>query len=407
MDLTAANGTRIAYSGWTEIEVRLISSKEKDPSVMVPFLVTNDSLEYPILGYNVIEELIKPINTFDIQSAHINTVQASFQGFDEEVLLELVRLMQTARANELCTIKSPKKDLVIPAKKTCKVNCLANTGPVEETTLVLFEPDELTPWPDGLSVHETVTTVKQGSTSQVKIDVTNTTNHDIVVRKHTVLESLQLIKSITPVEVKLAEKSSKEKERTVTATQSQVNAMVKGTRERDNTNDDQFLPEVDLSGLTERQRQVVANMLKEECHSFARNDEDIGYIKDLELEINLTTNEPVQKNYVSVPRPLYPEVKQYIEDLLNNEFIRESKSAYSSPVVCIRKKDGTLRLCVDYRELNRKTVPDRHPIPRVQETLDSLGGNAWFSVLDQGRAYHQGFVKPSCRPFVTPWGLYE
>ncbi|CAB4023409.1 Hypothetical predicted protein [Paramuricea clavata] len=300
---------------------------------MVPFLVTNNSLEYPILGYNVIEELIKPMNTSDIQSAHIATVQASFQGFDEKVLLELVRLIQTARANELCTIKSPKKDFVIPAKKTFKVNCRANTGPVEKTTLVLFEPDELTPCPDGLSVHETVTTVKQGSTSQVKIDVTNTTNHDIVVRKHTVLGSLQLIKSITPVEVKLAEKSSKEKERTVTATQSQVNAMAKETRERDNTNDDQFLPEVDLSALTERQRQVVTNMLKEECHSFARNDEDIGYIKDLELEINLTTNEPVQKNYVSVPRPLYPEVKQYIEDLLNNEFIRESKSAYSSPVV--------------------------------------------------------------------------
>jgi hypothetical protein len=54
LDLTAANGTRIAYSGWTEIEVRFISSKEKDPSVMVPFLVTNDSLEYPILGYNVL-----------------------------------------------------------------------------------------------------------------------------------------------------------------------------------------------------------------------------------------------------------------------------------------------------------------------------------------------------------------
>ena len=68
----------------------------------------------------------------------------------------------------------------------------------------------------------------------------------------------------------------------------------------------------------------------------------------------------------------------------------ESRSAYSSPVVCIRKKDGTLRLCGDYRELNRRTVPDRHPIPKVQETLDSLGGNSWFSVLDQGKAYHQG-----------------
>ena len=91
-------------------------------------------------------------------------------------------------------------------------------------------------------------------------------------------------------------------------------------------------------------------------------------------------------------------------------FIKRSQSAYSFPVVCVRKKDGSLRLCVDYRELNRRTVPDRHPIPRVQETLDSLGGNAWFTVLDQGKAYHQGFMKPSSRQltaFITPWGLYE
>ena len=159
------------------------------------------------------------MNTSDIQLAHIATVRASFEGFDEKVLLELVRLIQTTRANELCTIKRPKKDFVIPAKKTFKVNCRANTGPVEETTLVLFESDELTPWPDGLSVHETVTTVKQGSTSQVKIDVTNTTNHGIVLCKHTLLGSIQLVKSITPVEVKLAEKSNKEIERTATATQ--------------------------------------------------------------------------------------------------------------------------------------------------------------------------------------------
>jgi len=65
---------------------------------------------------------------------------------------------------------------------------------------------------------------------------------------------------------------------------------------------------------------------------------------------------------------------------------------------------------VDYRELNRRTVPDRHPIPRIQETLDSLGGNSWFGVLDQGKAYHQGFIAPKRRhytAFITPWGLYE
>jgi len=103
-------------------------------------------------------------------------------------------------------------------------------------------------------------------------------------------------------------------------------------------------------------------------------------------------------------------VKQYIEDLLNQNFVTESKSPYSSPVVCVRKKDGSLRLCIDYRELNRRTIADRHPIPRVQETLDSLGGNSWFSVPDQVKAYHQGFVSKESRAataFITPWGLYE
>ena len=79
-------------------------------------------------------------------------------------------------------------------------------------------------------------------------------------------------------------------------------------------------------------------------------------------------------------------------------------------MVCVHKKDQTLRLCVDYRAFNQKTTPDRHSIPWIQETLDNLGGNTYFSVLDQGKAYHQGFVDKKSQhltSFITPWGLYE
>jgi transposase InsO family protein len=151
-------------------------------------------------------------------------------------------------------------------------------------------------------------------------------------------------------------------------------------------------------------------MLYEEADAFAMDDEDVGCIEGLQMNIHLTDDQPIQKNYLSIRRPLYPEVKAYIEDLLNRNFIRKSKSPFSSSVVCVRKKDGGLRLCVDYRALKQKTVPDRHPIPRIQETLDNLGGNHWFSVLDQGKAYHQGFMDRDSQPltaFITPWGLYE
>lgn len=70
----------------------------------------------------------------------------------------------------------------------------------------------------------------------------------------------------------------------------------------------------------------------------------------------------------------------------------------------------SLRLFIAYRSLNQKSVQSRRPIPRIQDSLNSLGWNYWFTTLDQGQAYHQGFVNEKCRPctaFITPWGLYD
>ncbi|KAI3357074.1 hypothetical protein L3Q82_015450 [Scortum barcoo] len=151
-------------------------------------------------------------------------------------------------------------------------------------------------------------------------------------------------------------------------------------------------------------------MLREESGAFARDDNDMGCITSLEMSITLNDNTPIQKSYASIPKPLYREVKEYIEDLLAKGWIVKSKSPYSAPVLCVRNKDGTLRLCIDHRLLNQRTVPDRHPLPRIQDLTDTLGGYSWFSILDQGKAYHQGFIAEGSRhltAFITPWGLYE
>ena len=74
------------------------------------------------------------------------------------------------------------------------------------------------------------------------------------------------------------------------------------------------------------------------------------------------------------------------------------------------KKDGDLRLCVDFCELNKRTATGRHPLPRVQTILGNLGGNSWFSMLDQGKAYNQGYMNQLSQhltAFITPRGLYE
>ena len=65
----------------------------------------------------------------------------------------------------------------------------------------------------------------------------------------------------------------------------------------------------------------------------------------------------------------------YIEDLLNKNWIVDSSSSYSSPVAEVRKKDEPIRICCNYRKLNAKTIPDRNPLPHIQNILDNLGGN--------------------------------
>ena len=238
--------------------------------------------------------------------------------------------------------------------------------------------------------------------------VYNGTDHGIVLKNRTSLGVLQAVKSVTAADVRLSECSTHNDHQHSEKTEPQRSRRSTLPKQQQKRSENP-LPSVDLNGLDHDQRTAAEAMLREECESFSSNEEDIGCIPDLEIEINLKDNQPVRKKYTSIPRPLYPEVKQYIEDLLNQNFITESKSPYSSPVVYVRKKDGSLRLCIDYEEMNRRTIADRHPIPRVQETLDSLGGNTWFSVLDQGKAYHQGFVSKESRAataFITPWGLY-
>ena len=101
------------------------------------------------------------------------------------------------------------------------------------------------------------------------------------------------------------------------------------------------------------------------------------------MKIQLKDQTPAQKTYYSMPKPLHLEVKHYIEDLLNKGWITKSTSHYSSPIAAVQKEDESLRLCCDYWSLNSKTQVDPHPLPRIQDVIDTLKGKKYFSVLDQ------------------------
>ncbi|MBW1279494.1 reverse transcriptase family protein, partial [Escherichia coli] len=76
------------------------------------------------------------------------------------------------------------------------------------------------------------------------------------------------------------------------------------------------------------------------------------------------------------------ELKKQLEELLDKGFIRPSSSPWGAPVLFVKKKDGSFRLWIDYRGLNRVTVKNKYPLPRIDELLDQLKGATWFSKVD-------------------------
>ncbi|KAL0883751.1 hypothetical protein ABMA27_015856 [Loxostege sticticalis] len=145
--------------------------------------------------------------------------------------------------------------------------------------------------------------------------------------------------------------------------------------------------------LTKDTLSTLVDLLNRYRNCFAFDLKELGKTDLVEMEIHLKTEEPVVYRPYRLPFSERGKVREMIQELLDCGIIRPSTSCYASPIVLVKKKTGDIRLCVDYRALNRKTVKENYPLPRIDDQLDDLAGFSFYTTLDLASGYYQIPIK--------------
>lgn len=164
------------------------------------------------------------------------------------------------------------------------------------------------------------------------------------------------------------------------------------------------------SQLTDNERHKLSLLIQEYSDIFVGPDGALGHTDIVKHNINTGDSKPVK----IAPRRIAIKQRDVLEEelkkLLDNNLIEPSNSPWAAPVCLVKKRDGTVRFCVDFRKLNERTVKDAYPLPRIDDTLDTLNGGKWFSCVDLASGYFQVQCAEEDKhktAFSTHKGLYQ
>uniref|UniRef100_A0A671VB87 Gypsy retrotransposon integrase-like protein 1 n=1 Tax=Sparus aurata TaxID=8175 RepID=A0A671VB87_SPAAU len=391
LQLQAANGLPIPYLGYFELEVELCGRTLPGCGLLVVKDPPADaSLPAPgVLGMNILRRCYSTL--FGQHGSALFKLPTVTEA-PKSVVQALQRCHQASLTSSFDAVGKVK----LRGKKACRIFggtmqlVPATCSAQHSGTTVLFEPSD---WglPAGLLASPALVRVEGGT---VYIPVINVGTSDVLLYPRTEVGALRevcvvsLPSSVKEVPSYLATIAS---QAVVPTLQDQIDA-------------------VDLSALSAEEQKEARLLLWKYASVFSTHDSDLGCTNLIAHEILLLDDTPIRQRYRRIPPSEYEVVKEHINQLLGAQVIRESCSPFASPIVLVKKKDGSLRLCVDYRQLNHRTRKDAFPLPRIEESLDALTGARWFSTMDLASGYNQVPVAEADRPktaFCTPFGLFE
>ena len=195
LKLRAANGGNIDYCGWISLRFRLYTESGEGKELIVPTLVAKDGFDRPLIGYNVVKEVMNDGES----EVHI---KAALKNVASNHLTEVVEVLQSPDNIRQSTVKV-KNNMTIQNGHCMRIDCRINTQLNKSKTPMLFEPTDTFQLPEGLVLSEKLITIPGGHCSRIKVDVENTSGHPIMLSNNTCLGQIQQVRSITPVDVKL------------------------------------------------------------------------------------------------------------------------------------------------------------------------------------------------------------
>ena len=256
--------------------------------------------------------------------------------------------------------------------------------------------------PEGLQIINClVPTV--GHLPRVKVMVQNVSDHDIVINPKRIMAELHAVESETSLDVLKEDLEN-------------YLASHKDESECDQNQDHAGAADSNIefnfgeSPISSEWKIKISQVLQDFSDVFSRHEYDVGHTRAVEHEIKLTEGPVIKERVRPIPAKDFEDARQHIQALLDAKVIRPSNSPYASALVLVRKKSGKLRLCVDYRKINNRTIKDAYPIPKIADIFSSLHGSKWFCTMDLKMGFHQIPMAESSKDytaFCSPFGLFS
>lgn len=396
--LVGCGGTLTKPKCLYEVEMKLYGQ-----NCVVPVLVVSGQRDDLIIGSNVIRFLMCQLK---VTSDYLHSVSCGSLSPECEQFLSLMANSSQWQGDELPdkvgTVKLQQSVTLLARQEHLVWGKLQKIPSLSLGSTVIVEPTKSKSMPRNIMVGRVV--MPLWGDRWVAMKVTNLSDKPVTLRRNAKLADVSVCVAVEKFVLSqgLCQPESLEKQERSNSCPLDLKQKLKQVG----------LADIDLDQCQASHggKEKLVALLEQYNDIFSKHSLDCGEAKDFVHRIRLTDERPVRMPYRRVPPAHYQKLRQVLSEMEEQDIIRKSVSEYASPLVLVWKKDGSLRLCTDFRWLNARTLKDAHPLPHQSDCLAALGGNAFFSTMDLTSGFYNIPMAEEDKKytaFTTPVGLYE